>query len=258
MGGALISGLVRAVGIKAKNIVVSDVRKERLKELQSAFGVSVTGKNREAVKRGDVVVLAVKPGDLPKVLKEIRPEVKPGKIVVSIAAGVQIADIQGGLPRGAKIVRVMPNTPAMVQEGAAALSAGETVRPEDLALVTAIFDTVGKTVIVEEKLMDAVTGLSGSGPAFVSLFVESLIDAGVMAGLPRSVAKTLAVQTVMGSVKMLKEQVEHPYQLKEMVTSPAGTTVAGLRVLEDQGFRSVIMDAVEAAVERSKELGEKR
>lgn len=258
MGRALIKGLTGASGIPAKNIIASDMREDRLEQLKTNYRVKVTQDNRKAVKQADVIVLAVKPGDIPKVVQEISSEIDGKKIVVSIAAGVKISEIQSHLPKRAKIVRVMPNTPAMILEGAAALAAGDQVKDRDLSVVRAIFDSVGQTVVLDEKLMDAVTGLSGSGPAFVSLFIESLIDAGVFAGLPRAVAKTLVVQTVFGSVKMLQGNIEHPSQLKDMVTSPAGTTVAGLRVLEDEGFRGIVMDAVEAAVLRSRELGEER
>lgn len=258
MGGALIKGLTGASGISAKNIIASDMREDRLEQLKTKYRVKVTRDNRKAVKQADVIVLAVKPEDISKVVQEISSEIDGKKIVVSIAAGLKISEIQSHLPKKAKIVRVMPNTPAMVLEGATALAAGDQVKDRDLSVVQAIFDSVGQTVVLDEKLMDAVTGLSGSGPAFVSLFIESLIDAGVFAGLPRAVAKTLVVQTVFGSVKMLQGNMEHPSQLKDMVTSPAGTTVAGLRVLEDEGFRGIVMDAVEAAVLRSRELGEER
>jgi pyrroline-5-carboxylate reductase len=258
MGGALIKGLTGPSGIAAKRIIASDPRQDRLKQLFNQYRIRITRNNRTAAKVGDVVILAVKPGDIPKVAREIAPEIDGKKIVVSIAAGVTIAEIRSHLPKKTKIVRVMPNTPAMVLAGAAALAPGDQVKERDLAGVRAIFDTVGKTVVLDEKLMDAVTGLSGSGPAYVSLFIESLIDAGVYAGLPRAVAKTLAVQTVFGSVKMLQDSLEHPSQLRDMVTSPAGTTAAGLRVLEDGGFRGIVLDAVEAAVLRSKELGEER
>lgn len=258
MGGALIGGLAASSAVDRKNIVVSDPRKARIKELSSSLRISAAKGNADAVSRGDIIVLAVKPGEISKVLAECAEHVTPKKIVVSIAAGVPISELQAPLPKKAKVIRAMPNTPALIGEGITVLSAGKNVTGRDLDLVSAIFDTVGQTAVVDEKRMDAVTGLSGSGPAFVAMFIEGLIDAGVFAGLTRELAKTLAVQTVLGSAKMLREKVEHPSQLKDMVTSPAGTTIAGVRVLEEEGFRTVIMDAIEAAVERSKELGKSR
>jgi pyrroline-5-carboxylate reductase len=202
-----------------------------------------------------LLVLAVKPQIMDAVLEEIATAVTADHLVISIAAGVTIGRIQAGLRAPAPVVRVMPNTPALVLAGAAALAPGEFVRPEHLDLARAIFDTVGKTVVLDEKYLDAVTGLSGSGPAYVFLFLEALADGAVAMGLTRPEARLLAAQTVLGSAKLALESGKHTGELKDMVVSPGGTTAAGLAVLEKRAFRSAVIEAVAAATLRSKELG---
>lgn len=255
MANAIIRGLLRA-GL-AKDKVTATVRREEKKtELENTHGIKVGFDNVAATRDADVVVLSVKPQALDKVLKEIAPAVDRTKLIVSVAAGVPIAAIERRLGAGARIVRTMPNTPCLVGLGATALSSGEHATPEDLTLATAMFDSVGITTIVDEYLLDAVTGLSGSGPAYIFLIIEALSDAGVKVGLSRHQALKLAAQTVLGSAKLLLETNQHPGTLKDQVTSPGGTAIAGLHTLEAGGLRTTLIDAVEAATERARELGE--
>jgi len=202
------------------------------------------------------VVLAVKPQIMPAVLAGVKEFARPWHLVISIAAGVPLKVLEEALPES-RIIRVMPNTPTLVGAGMAALAPGSLASREDLELALELFQSVGQAVAVEEKLMDAVTGLSGSGPAFVAVFIEALTDGGVKMGLPRTLAHTMAVQTVLGTAKLCLEEELHPGKLKDMVTSPGGTTIAGLHALESGGFRGVVMDAVSAAALRSEELGKK-
>ncbi|RMF89597.1 MAG: pyrroline-5-carboxylate reductase [Nitrospinota bacterium] len=256
MAEALIKGVREAELVKAEQILVTDLIEKRRDYLQARYHVEPVLENRQAVSRADIVILAVKPQDIEVVLQEIQPAVTDRHLLVSIAAGVPLAKIHQHLQKPVRSIRVMPNTPALVQSGAAALCRGEHATLEDLRMAQAIFDAVGKTVVVSEYLMDAVTGLSGSGPAYVFVLIEALADAGVKVGLPRDVALTLATQTVLGSAKMVLETGEHPGRLKDRVTSPGGTTISGLHALERGRFRATIMDAVEAATNRSRELGQ--
>jgi len=258
MAEALIKGLLRANAAAPGEIACAEPREARRREIEQRYGVRAVASNREAIAGADVVLLSVKPQVIEGVLDEIAADVGTGKLVVSIAAGVPIAAIARRLPAGARIVRTMPNTPALAGAGAAALSAAPEVPAEDLQLAKRIFEAVGTAVIVAEPLLDAVTGLSGSGPAFVFLFIEALADGGVKAGLARPDALALAAQTVLGSAKLVLESGEHPGRLKDQVTSPGGTTIAGVHALEKAGFRGAVIDAVEAAARRSRELGEKK
>lgn len=255
MAGALIQGLVRA-GTPAGNIWATVRREERGQELLAAnAGLHVGQDNAAAAKEADVIVLAVKPQGMDKLVKQIAPVIDAGKLVISIAAGVPIAAIQKRLGSSVRIIRAMPNTPAVVGLGATAISGGEHATDADLQLASKIFQAVGITTVLEENLLDAVTGLSGSGPAYVFLVIEALSDAGVKVGLSRHIALKLAAQTVFGSAKMLLETGAHPGTLKDQVTSPGGTAIAGLHTLEAGGLRTTLMDAVEAATRRAKELG---
>jgi pyrroline-5-carboxylate reductase len=257
MAEALVKGLLRAHVAEPGEIVCSDRREERGPELTQRYGVRFTRSNRDAVERSDIVILSVKPQVMNKLLDEIAPALDQRKLVISIAAGVPIAAIERRVGHGVRIVRTMPNTPALVGAGATALSGGEHATEDDLRQARALFDAIGKTVEVDEPLLDAVTGLSGSGPAYIFLVIEALSDAGVKMGLPRATAQELAAQTVLGSAKLLIETGEHPGRLKDQVTSPGGTAIAGLHTLEAGGLRTTLMNAVEAATNRSRELGAK-
>jgi len=257
MAEALVKGLLRAQVASANEIVCSDRSEERCELLKQRYGVRCTRSNREAVELSELVVLSVKPQVMNRLLDEISPVLDASKLVISIAAGVPIAAIERKVGHGVRIVRTMPNTPALVGAGATALVGGEHATDADVKQARALFDAVGKTVVVDEPLLDAVTGLSGSGPAYIFLVIEALSDAGVKVGLPRIVAQELAAQTVLGSAKLLIETGEHPGRLKDQVTSPGGTAIAGLHTLEAGGLRTTLMDAVEIATQRSRELGAK-
>ena len=223
MGEALIKGLVVANVVPAKSIYSADVRGERLTELAKQFGIQAAADNSDLVSRCDVVILAVKPQIMEPVLREIAPAVTRQKLLISIAAGVSTAKIRAMLNRDARLIRVMPNTPALVLEGVTAIAKGQHLEPGDLDTAREIFEAVGRVVILDEDLMDAVTGLSGSGPAYVAVVIESLADGGVRMGLDRITAMTLATQTVLGAAKLLLETGLHPGALKDMVSSPGGT-----------------------------------
>jgi pyrroline-5-carboxylate reductase len=255
MAEAMIRGLLRGEVFKPKQVTASAPRQERQRELAEKYGIHATGDNREAA-RQSIVVLSVKPQILSRVLDEIAETVSAESLVISIAAGVPVAAIQSRLRPATRVVRAMPNTPALVDAGATAIARGEHARESDLEDAKRIFDAVGVTVVLDESLLDAVTGLSGSGPAYVFLILEALSDAGVKVGLSRRTAQLLAAQTLLGSAKLLIETNEHPGRLKDMVTSPGGTAITGLHTLEHGGLRTTLMNAVEAATRRSRELGE--
>jgi pyrroline-5-carboxylate reductase len=256
MAEALIKGLLRAGTARPDALLATARRPERLEALRSTYGVRTTLDNLAAVREADVVVLAVKPQALDKVLVQVAPAAAPGKLFISVAAGVPIAAMERRLGVGARIIRTMPNTPSLVGAGACALAPGEHASEEDLAVASRIFQSVGSTTVVDENLLDAVTGLSGSGPAYIFLIIEALSDAGVKVGLPRYTALKLAAQTVLGSAQLLIETNAHPGQLKDQVTSPGGTAIAGLHTLEAGGLRTTLINAVEAATRRARELGE--
>jgi pyrroline-5-carboxylate reductase len=255
MAEALIRGLLRGHA-EAKNILASGPRDDRMAELGARYAISTSTDNGSLVERSEIVVLAVKPQIMRKVLDEVADKLRPDALVISIAAGIPIAAIEQRLRPGTRVVRTMPNTPALVDAGATAISAGGHATAADLADAKRIFDAVGITVTLDEYQLDAVTGLSGSGPAYIFLILEALSDAGVKVGLSRRTATLLAAQTLLGSAKLLLETNEHPGRLKDMVTSPGGTAITGLHVLEHGGLRTTLMDAVEAATKRSHELGQ--
>lgn len=253
MGETLIAGLLRA-GAAPTDVVAADVRPQRCAELEQRYGIS-TASNAEAVRGAQVVLVVVKPQDVPTVLPGIAANLDPDALIVSLCAGVPTSQIEALLPDGAKVVRVMPNTPAQVSAGMAAVSGGAHASAADVQQVLEMMRSVGEAVEVAEKYQDAVTALSGSGPAYVFYMVEALIDAGVQLGLPRDTAAALVGQTVYGSARLLLDSGEHPTVLRERVTSPAGTTAAGLRVLDERGVKAAFMAAAEAARDRSVELG---
>jgi pyrroline-5-carboxylate reductase len=254
MGSIIAQGLIAHKIISAKDIIVSDIDAARLDFLRSSMKLKVSHNNEKAVKGADIIILAVKPQSMAATLKEISSAIDESKMVISIAAGITTNFIENSLTKGVRVVRVMPNTPALVGAGAAAVAKGSCAKAGDIKLTRAIFNSVGISVEVEEKLMDAVTGLSGSGPAYCFLIIEALIDAGEKMGLPRDLAKQLASQTMLGAARLCLESDKQPAQLREMVTSPGGTTVAGLKALEEGQIRATIISAVEAATKRSKEL----
>lgn len=257
MAEALIKGVLSAQAVPAERVTVTDVSSARLTALKNRYRVSISSRNTDAARDADVIVLCVKPQVIDAVLAEIAPIADGSKLVISIAAGVSLERIEKALAGRPRVIRVMPNTPAIVLSGAAGMATGRTASEADRELAEEIFGSIGRVVTVDEKLLDAVTGLSGSGPAYVFTVIEALADGGVKAGLPRAVAMELAVQTVLGSARMVLETKEHPAKLRDMVTSPGGTTIAGMHELEKGRLRAVLMSAVEAAAKRSRELGGK-
>ncbi len=255
MGEALSRGLIAAGTYQPQEIVLFDVDASRVQNLAEHLGARAAFSVEDAVEGADVVLLAVKPQTVERALEPVHGLMNPRQTLVSIAAGVSTTRLEACFDADVPVVRVMPNTPALVGAAATAICAGTFARPENLEKARAIFASVGLCVEADEKLLDAVTGLSGSGPAYVFLFIEALADGGVRAGLPRDVALKLAAQTVLGSAQMVLETGQHPGVLKDRVASPGGTTIAGLHALENGAFRGTVMDAVLAAASRSKELG---
>ena len=255
MGEALIKGLVAAGTVPARSVHATDVRDDRLRELERQYGITVARDNAALVGACDVIVLAVKPQIMDAVVREIAGGVTRDKLMISVAAGVSTARLRAALGKEARLIRVMPNTPALVLEGVTAIARAEGLAPGDLDVATEIFNAVGRVVVLDESAMDAVTGLSGSGPAYVAIVVEALADGGVRMGLDRATATALATQTVIGAARLLRETGMHPAALKDMVSSPGGTTIAGVAALEAGGLRAALIDAVARATERSRELG---
>jgi pyrroline-5-carboxylate reductase len=256
MGEALIQGLLHGHLCRPDQILCSDVRPERLRTIGEKYGVKTTSNNVELVKQSDIFILAVKPQILKQVVDEIGKYLELSKLIISIAAGVPLGAIESCARKDLKLIRVMPNICVSVREGVSAIAGGKHALKEDLLTAKAIFDSVGKSLFIEEYLLDAVTGLSGSGPAYIFLIIDAMADAGVKVGLSRDDALILASQTVLGAAKMLIETGEHPGKLKDMVTSPGGTAIAGLHTLEEGGLRTTLMNAVEVATQRAKVLGE--
>ena len=257
MAEALLRGILAANRMSPVDILVADVRAERLAYLQSTYGIGISSDNADAARRAETILLAVKPQVMAGVLDDLKGTLSAQQLLVSIAAGISTTSIAEHFPHSVRVIRVMPNTPALVLEGVSALARGQHAEPQDLEAARYLFEAVGKVVVVDEALMDAVTGLSGSGPAYVFLVIEALSDAGVKVGLPRDVALALAAQTVRGAARLVQETGKHPGELKDMVTSPGGTTIAGLHALEQGAVRSALISAVEAATRRSQELGKR-
>jgi pyrroline-5-carboxylate reductase len=256
MGTALIQGAIRAGVVSAENVMGCDPYENSRMTFQSATGAAVTADLAAVAAGSDVLLLCTKPLDISQVLTAATPWVEgQPRLVISIAAGVTLKALESVASENFRIIRAMPNTPALVGEGAAGYCLGSRATPADAAVAQALLGAVGLAVEVPERLMDAVTGLSGSGPAYIYVVIDALADGGVRAGIPRADAVRLAAQTVLGAAKMVLETAEHPAVLKDMVTSPGGTTIAGLAVLERDGLRSALIEAVGAAVQRATELG---
>jgi pyrroline-5-carboxylate reductase len=257
MAAALLEGLLRAGPWKAEQIQVTDVEAPKAARLSSQHGVAAAADTRALASWASVLILAVKPQSMAAALAECAQTISRDALVVSVAAGVRCSTIAAALPSGTRIVRAMPNTPALVGAGATAVSLSPTATASDRALALQLFDAVGRTVIVDEMHMDAVTGLSGSGPAYVMVVIEALADGGVRAGLPRDTAMLLATQTVLGAAQLLLQSGDHPAEWKDRVMSPGGTTSAGLEAIEAGRLRHTLGRAVQKATRRSRELGSK-
>ncbi|HYL97538.1 MAG TPA: pyrroline-5-carboxylate reductase [Blastocatellia bacterium] len=257
LGETLIRGLLDAGVTTASNITVTAQHQERINVLRERFGVAGTLSNPDAAASADVVILSVKPQTIESVMREIGQVLKPSQILISVAASVSVAFIEKHLAKAVPVIRAMPNTPSQVNKGMTGLSAGRNAGKEQVELARYIFDAVGRSVVVDEKHMDAITGLSASGPAFVYIIIESLAEAGVKVGLPRDIATELAAQTVVGAGSMVLETSEHPAKLKDMVTTPAGCTIDGILELEEGGLRVTLIKAVVKATQRAKELLER-
>ncbi|MCW5798447.1 MAG: pyrroline-5-carboxylate reductase [Nitrospira sp.] len=255
MAEALVAGLLRKGLTTPDRLVVSDPLASRRELLNRTFGVIVTADNQPAVRGADIVVLCVEPQVLDDVLRELAPSLESNPLMISVAAGYPLSRMRHVLPAATRLIRAMPNTPSTIGAGVTAMSPAPDVTTEDLETARQLFESVGIAVLVEERLLDAVTGLSGSGPAYVFAMIEALADGGVLAGLPRSTAQLLAAHTVAGAAGMVLAQGEHPAVLKDRVASPGGTTIAGLNQLEQGKLRATMMSAVEAATQRSQELG---
>jgi pyrroline-5-carboxylate reductase len=256
MATALAQGFVRAGLAGPRQIMASDPVPEARAAFARQVGAKTSASNQEVVKFGNVLLLAVKPDQVNGVLSEIRPHFTANHLLISIAAGVTLARLESGLAPGARVIRVMPNTPAMAGASATGFAPGKAARRADAKLAAQLFSSVGVALELKESLLDAVTGLSGAGPAYVYTFIEGLSDGGVAAGLPRDVATQLAAQTVLGGAKMVLETGLHPGILRDMVTSPGGTTIEGLHELEKGRLRATVMSAVRAAADKSKKLGQ--
>jgi pyrroline-5-carboxylate reductase len=254
MGEALLSGLIRAGGRNADELMATCRREERAQELGERYGVSTSLSNPEAVAWADTVVLTVKPQDMERLCEQIGSEVREGQLVVSVAAGIRTAFIERRLRAAVPVVRVMSNVPVLVDEAMSVVSAGSHADDKHLAVAEELLGSVGHVIRVPEYHLDAVTATSGSGPAYFFLLAEAMIDACILLGLPRDVASELIVQTMVGSAKMLRDTGKHPVELREMVTSPGGTTIAAIRELEQAGVRAAFLNAIDAAAKRSAEL----
>jgi pyrroline-5-carboxylate reductase len=254
IGESLLAGLLSSGWRKPEEIVVTGRREERLAELRERHGVTATASNLEAVAQAAVVVIAVKPQDFETLLGEIGGVLTPDQTVLSVAAAIPTAMIEGQIAEGVPVVRAMPNTPATVHEGVAGVCAGAHADDEHLAIAEEVLSHVGSVVRVPERYMDAVTAVSGSGPAYFALLAEAMIEAGILLGLSREISTQLVVQTMFGTAKLLRDEHIHPVELREMVTSPGGTTIRAIRELERAGVRAAFLNAIQAAMERSREL----
>lgn len=254
MGGILLQAFLKNRLFPAQNVRATVQHAERANQLAAQWGIAVTTDNLEAARSSDLILLGVKPQTVPELIEQIRPALTPGKLIVSFAASVKTAAIEAAAGVDLGVIRAMPNTPSLLGCGATALCRGRFVRDEQLLVAQRIFSSVGRTVTVEEKHMDAVTGLSASGPAFIYIILESLAEAGVKVGLPRDIATLLAAQTTLGAATMVLETGSHPALLKDAVTTPAGCTIDGILELEEGGLRVTLIKAVMRAAQRAREL----
>lgn len=254
MAGAILTGLAGSGKVAPGNLYVTDINKERLEHLRSSLNVNIIYDNKELAGTADIIMIALKPGVVLPVVRAVAEVFRPGQMLISIAAGISTGLLESAAGEKVAVIRVMPNTPALVGESASAVCRGSGAGPEEMEKALAIFNAVGRAVEVPESMMDAVTGLSGSGPAYMFVMLEALADAGVRMGLPRDVATLLGAQTMLGSARMLLETGRHPGSLKDMVTTPGGTTIEGLFSLERDGVRGALMKAVEAAASKSREI----
>ena len=257
LGESMLRGLLSTGWREPHEVVVTSRRAERRDALAALYGVGATADNAAAIDDARLVVLSVKPQDIAGLLGEIAPVVSPDQTLLSVAAGVTTRAIESRLPEGARVVRAMPNAPALVHEGIAGLCGGEHARDEDIEMATSALGHLGAVVRVAEDDMDAVTALSGSGPAYFALLTEAMIEAGLLLGLSRDVSTRLVVQTMFGSARLLRDEQMHPVELREAVTSPGGTTTRAIRELERSGVRAAFLNAINAATERSRELAER-
>jgi len=256
MGEALMAGLIQSGLLSSQEILFFEPRLDRQEFLQKKFGASPLANNQKVASKAPTLILAVKPQSVPEVLQEIAPLLQPHHLLISICAGVALDYLQSFFPIPIRMVRAMPNTPALIRKGATALAPSPAARPEDLAAAEAIFQALGITVIIKESQMDAVTGLSGSGPAYIFAVIEALAAGGVKEGLAQDIALSLTTQTVLGAAYLIQATGQHPATLRDQVCTPGGTTMAGLYAMEEGGFRLALMNAVIAATKRSRELGE--
>lgn len=254
MGKAMIGGIIKANIVKPVNIIVSDLNEKSLKDASDKYGIKTTTDNNEVAKISDILILSVKPNLYPIVIEAIKNVVKKDVIIVTIAAGKSINGTEAMFGRKIKVVRVMPNTPALVGEGMSALCPNDIVSKEELQEIKDIFESFGEAEIIAEKLMDAVTSVSGSSPAYVYMFIEAMADAAVLEGMPRNQAYKFASQAVLGAAKMVMETGNHPGELKDMVCSPGGTTIEAVAVLEEKGLRNAVISAMRACTQKSKEM----
>ena len=254
MAKAMISGILKGKRVDAQDVAALDVYQSAVDAAQKEMGIKALASADDVVSFADIVVLAVKPQFYADVINGIKDKVGQNHVIVTIAPGQTLAKLQGMFGKPVKIVRTMPNTPALVGEGMSALCRSETVTEEELKTVRSLFDSFGKTETVAEYMMDAVVAVAGSSPAYIFMLIEAMADAAVMGGLPRSAAYTFAAQAVLGSAKMVLETGKHPGELKDMVCSPAGTTIEAVKVLEKDGFRSALIEAMDACIKKSKSL----
>ncbi len=254
MAKAMIGGILMKDIVSTEDIIGAAPTETTREKISRKFGIQTYSSNRQVAQEADMIILAVKPQYFPTVIEEIRDEVNENKIVISVAAGKTIKWISGAFEKPVKLIRVMPNTPALVGAGCTAVCRNELVSDDDLNFAMEIFKSFGTASVVNENLMDVVVGVSGSSPAYAFMFIEAMADAAVAGGMPRNQAYEFAAQSLLGSAKMVLETGKHPGELKDMVTSPAGTTIEAVKVLEEKGFRGTVMDAVTACIEKSRSL----